>query len=167
MKKIIFIHGLESSGKAYKAQFLKKIFPSLISPSFLPFSPTIKIKDLLNKRMQQLTKLLEGEKSWIIIGSSFGGLMASIYSFKHPERVRLLILLAPFLSRKLYNFPNVKVKFPVIVYHAKNDEVVPINESKEIIFKLFPNLEYHIVDDEHKLHKTISKINWKALINKY
>jgi len=162
---IIFIHGLESSGQGFKAQYLKSIFPNILTPDFKRFDSKESVKSLLFERMMQLKTLLEEKNNWIIFGSSFGGLMGTLYTLQNPEKVERLILFAPFLTMK--EFIDLKfepVKIPVTVYHGKNDKIVPLDQAMEEANKLFKNLEYKIVDDDHYLHSTIKKINWKELL---
>jgi len=165
MQNIIFIHGLESTGKGFKAQLLKKIFPQCVTPDFKAYTPDMSIKLLLDKRMNQLCTILDEKNSWIIIGSSFGGLMGAIYACTNPHKVKKLILLAPFLSSPLLNPKDFSpIDKPVIIFHGKFDNVVSMKNSRIRAQKLFTNLTYNIVDDDHKLQKTTKRINWKKLI---
>ncbi|MFX0083320.1 MAG: alpha/beta fold hydrolase [Candidatus Hodarchaeota archaeon] len=165
MQNIIFIHGLESSGKGFKGRFLKTIFPEILTPDFKKFDPNIPMYKLLKDRMSELNSILEKKKNWIIIGSSFGGLMGAIYTLKNPSNVKRLILLAPFLvSRKLKPSFYKAVDVPVTVFHGKNDSVVQYKQTQERAEKFFKNLEYNIVDDDHFLHRVVKSINWRHLI---
>ncbi|MFX1454689.1 MAG: alpha/beta fold hydrolase [Promethearchaeota archaeon] len=165
MQNIIYIHGLESSGKGFKGRLLRNVIPKIISPDFKEFDPGLNIYDLLEIRMKELNKILSQKKPWILIGSSFGGLMASIYTLNNPNIVSKLILLAPFIvSRKLKVNMYKPVEVPVIVYHGKYDRTVPYKPAKERAQQLFANLEYHIVDDDHFLHNTVSSIDWQKII---
>ncbi|MFX1308117.1 MAG: alpha/beta hydrolase [Promethearchaeota archaeon] len=164
-QNIIFIHGLESSGDGFKGLLLRKQLPGCLTPSFKPYIPKISIKKLLNDRMEQLIPILKDKTKWIIIGSSFGGLMGVLFTLKYPLKVSKLILLAPFLSISELipkNFSPVNI--PVIVFHGKNDNVVSINQSLSQAEILFKNLKYNIVDDDHSLHNTVEIIDWQKLI---
>ena len=168
MRNIIFIHGLESSGEGYKAIFLKKLFPEILTPSFSSYSSKIPIDHLLNVRMDQLEDIIHDKSNWIIIGSSFGGLMGTIFSLKNPKKVRLLILLAPFLNSPQYYESLVNpIDIPVFAIHGIHDSVVPARKAREQARILFSNLEYVFVDDDHQLHQTVAKLNWISLINNY
>jgi len=59
MKNIIFIHGLESSGKGFKGLYLKKIIPEILTPDFIELEQKISIIDFLEKRMKQLKSILK------------------------------------------------------------------------------------------------------------
>jgi predicted esterase len=166
MPGIIFIHGLESSGTGFKGQFFKRLFPECLTPDFHFFDASKSIKQLLEIRMNQLNSILINKNDWIIIGSSFGGLMSALYTCENPEKVLKLILLAPYLSNpyldpKMYN----QVMVPVILFHGRNDKVIPLTPTKTCAEKLFKNLTYIIVDDDHRLIKTVKCLDWKKLIS--
>jgi len=165
MSDIIFIHGLESSGEGYKGQLLRKALPGCLTPNFTPYTPKIPIINLLKERMEQLIPILNDKEKWIVIGSSFGGLMGTLYTLKYPLKVSKLILLAPYLSnQELDPKKYTPVDVPVIVFHGNQDNIVPINLSRARAEKLFTNLVYNIVDDDHSLQKTVQALEWKKII---
>lgn len=152
----VFIHGLESSSKGTKALFFKKRYPEMIVSDF---------KGDLNERMTTLTAILGNKQNLLLIGSSFGGLMATLFSLKHPERIRKLVLLAPALYFREYQLPDSEsVDVPVIIYHGDRDDVVPLRPVRQIAYKVFSNLTFHVVDDDHLLHKTLRRIDWDNLL---
>ncbi|MFX1499705.1 MAG: alpha/beta hydrolase [Promethearchaeota archaeon] len=165
MQNKIFIHGLISSGDGFKGQLLREILPGCLSPTFSPYNSNKPIALLFKERMDQLVPILEEKIEWLIIGSSFGGLMATVYTLEHPYKVSKLILLAPYLSTPILN-PKIysPIDVPVIVFHGKYDEIVSVDRTKKIAENLFINLRYSIVDDDHTLKKTVKKLNWKDII---
>ena len=168
MKNIIFIHGLESSGQGFKGQLLRKIFPEILTPDFKKYTPDISFQVLLRERMAQLILILTEKTSWIMIGSSFGGLMGALYTCNFPEKVSRLILLAPAILNPELNPNKFKpINVPVTVFHGKNDTVIPLKRTRIRAEKLFLNLEYHVVDDDHMLHNTVQNIDWLTLIKSY
>lgn len=165
LKNVIFVHGLESSGTGFKARLLKKYLPTIITPDFILKQPGESNKELLLKRMIHLEILLGQKNKWIIIGSSFGGLMGTLYTLNNPDKVIKLILLAPFLTERDVDLKNSKpVNVPVEVFHGKNDDVIPYSIAYTVANKLFTNLKYNIVDDDHFLHPTVLSLNWTELI---
>jgi predicted esterase len=165
MQNLIFIHGLESSGKGFKGQFFKRELPGCLTPDFEEYSTNISIKQLLENRMNDLYSLLKDKDNWVIIGSSFGGLMAALFTCENPEKVSKLILLAPFLSISELNPRNCSpIDIPVVIFHGKDDKVVSLSQSQICARKIFNNLLFKIVDDDHHLHKTIKSLEWKKLI---
>lgn len=168
MTHIIFIHGLESTGQGVKGKLLKKLFPEILSPDFKKYTPEISYQALLSERMIQLKSFLEGKSPWILIGSSFGGLMGALYACKYPEKISYLILLAPaLLSPELDPNKFNPINVPVTIFHGKNDSVIPLKLTRKRAEKLFLNLEYHVVDDDHMLHNTIQNIDWLSLIKSH
>jgi len=154
---MIFLHGLESSSQTYKASVIRQSFPELIVPDFT--GP-------LESRMEALYPIPGDKKDWTIIGSSFGGLMGAIFTCEHPDQVRKLVLLAPalmlpefasFLSRE-------PISVPTTIIHGTQDTVVPLEEAREIAQKVFANLTYEIVDDDHRLHLATDTLDWKAIL---
>ena len=151
----IFIHGLESSGSGYKGKFFKKIFNDILCPDF---------KGDFYSRMEKLNKILKDEKEIFIIGSSYGGLMATKFANDNQERVKRMILLAPAIIFENIITEDMKINVPTIIYHGIKDNVVPLNETKKLAKKIFNDLKFFEVDDDHLLHKTLEKISWKELI---
>src|SRR6056297_1433990 len=88
MTKYMFLHGYESSGNAFKASFLRRKYPYMLTPTF---------SGDLSARMTQLQPLLQNSASWVLIGSSFGGLMATLAAQTSPEKIQRLVLMAPAL----------------------------------------------------------------------
>jgi len=168
MTNIIFIHGLESSGHGFKGQLLRNIFPEILTPDFKTYTPELSYQALLSERMTQLKSILENKNQWILIGSSFGGLMGALYTCKYPEKVLHLILLAPALLSPEFN-PNRfdPISVQVTVFHGKNDSVIPLKLTHKHAEKIFLNLEYHVVDDDHMLHNTVQNIDWLSLVQNH
>jgi len=160
MRNIIFLHGYESSGQGFKGKFLKKLFPNIYTPDF---------NGKLEIRMEKLYKVLDTKKKWIIIGSSYGGLMGTLYACEYPKKIIKLILLAPYITSKelrLEDLKNIPLDIPVVAFHGKNDSVVNLQKAQTRAKKIFTNLTYNIVDDDHMLRKTMLDINWKVLLKK-
>ncbi len=152
----IFIHGLESSNKGTKSVFFKKKFPDMIIPNF---------SGELEKRMEKLKGLLE-EKSHIrIVGSSFGGLMGSIFAMENEPKVDRLTLLAPAINLMEFTaYKKNRISIPVSIYHGKGDEVIPLKDVQRVAQEVFLNLDFNVVDDDHFLHKTFKTIAWERLL---
>ncbi len=165
MPNIIFIHGLESSGQGFKGQLFKKVLPGCITPTFEEFTDKITYNKLLEIRMAQLKSILKEKDTWIIIGSSFGGLMGALYTSHFPEKVAQLILLAPALAVPELD-PAVisRINIPVVIYHGRYDKIIPLKSVRSRAERIFLNLEFIEVDDDHMLHSTVTQISWKKLI---
>jgi alpha-beta hydrolase superfamily lysophospholipase len=157
-KQLVFIHGLESTAQGTKGQFFRQFFPQMIIEDYTGVFAT---------RMRQLKDLLAGKTDLILVGSSYGGLMATQYAIENEDKVKKMILLAPALNLPEFKPPgHTKLQMPVIIYHGTNDNIVDPYAVKAIARKYFSNLEHNLVDDDHSLHKTFPLINWKELLIK-
>ena len=153
----MFIHGLESNNQGTKAVYFRKNFPGMLTPNF-PGS--------LDERMAKLRALLSEKSDILLVGSSFGGLMASIFAVENEPRVKRLILLAPAINLMEFTpYRETKLQIPVHLYHGRQDEVIPLEEVQSVASRVFPHLAFHAVDDDHYLHKTFEKIEWDTLLS--
>ncbi|MEW6284150.1 MAG: alpha/beta hydrolase [Candidatus Eremiobacterota bacterium] len=151
----IFLHGLESSGRGRKAKFLRACVDGLLTPDF---------HGTLNERMGQLEPILAGGQRWMLIGSSFGGLMAGLWTVRHPERVERLILLAPALHRPDFAAAG-PVGVPTLLVHGVHDTVVPPEPVERVARSAFSDLSVWRVDDDHRLIPTSEGMDWARLLD--
>ncbi|MGD8406923.1 MAG: YqiA/YcfP family alpha/beta fold hydrolase, partial [Anaerolineales bacterium] len=117
---------------------------------------------------------LGDKKDWTIIGSSLGGLMAAIFTCEHPYQVQKLVLLAPALILPQFapfldtstslSAGSEPVSVPTTIIHGTQDTIVPLEKVREIAQKVFTNLTYKIVNDDHSLHKTADSLNWNTVL---
>ena len=155
--RLIYLHGLESDSNSGKARLFREWFPGMLTPDF---------KGSFEDRMSQLVPILSDKTSWTLIGSSFGGLMGTVFTCAHPTQVRKLVLLAPALLREQFaSYLDLEpVSVPTVVIHGTLDTVVPLEPVREIAQKLFTNLTYHIVEDDHRLGKSVHELDWKSIL---
>ena len=152
----LFIHGLEGNSQGYKATHLKQVFNDILIPDF---------NGNLDERMAQLAILIGRKHGWRIIGSSLGGLMATYFACWHPHQVDKLVLLAPALTfPDFVSSPPPPISLPVVIFHGRNDSLIPLKEVKHLARQIFRNLEFHEVEDDHSLQRTFAEINWHELI---
>ncbi|MBW1729332.1 MAG: alpha/beta fold hydrolase [Deltaproteobacteria bacterium] len=152
----IFIHGLDSSNQGTKARFFKERLPDMLMPNF-PGS--------LEERIAILRDVLDGKSEIILVGSSFGGLMATLFTLEEEKRVKRMVLLAPALNMlDLDRYAGRTVSVPVWIYHGIHDGVIPLEEVKAIAPKLFPRLTFVELDDDHMLHTTFRDLPWDELL---
>jgi pimeloyl-ACP methyl ester carboxylesterase len=150
-----FIHGLDSSSRGTKGCFFRERYPEMILEDY---------SGPLEERMAKLERDLAGKKNLILVGSSYGGLMAALFSCRNETRVRRLILLAPALGFTDFNICSRPLQIPVILYHGRFDDIVPLEPTREIAARLFANLDHRIVEDVHDLHRIFSKLDWDDLL---
>jgi len=154
--RLIFIHGLMGSSTGVKAILLREKFPGILTPDF---------SGSLDERMESLAGILVDKQDWTIIGSSFGGLMAAIFACDRPHQVKRLILLAPALIWPEFtnDLPD-PVQVPVTIYHGINDELIPVLQVKEIAEKIFVDLRFEEVEDDHGLYNTVHALDWELIL---
>jgi len=153
----IFIHGLDSSNQGTKGRFFRDKYPDMIIPNF---------EGPLQKRLEKLEKVLSGQSAITLIGSSFGGLMATVFAIDHPAQVERVILLAPALPM-LEALPEKRekiVSIPVWLYHGREDTLLPPDTVIPIARRIFSDLHLHEVEDDHMLHKIFRDIPWEELL---
>jgi pimeloyl-ACP methyl ester carboxylesterase len=155
---MIFLHGFESSSQTYKAGVIRNAFPDLIAPDF---------SGPLEERMAALYPILGDRGNWTIIGSSYGGLMAAIFTCQYPSQVRKQVLLAPALMLPEFApfLDKEPISVPTTIIHGKQDEIVPVQQVRNIAERVFSALTYQLVNDDHRLHKATDMLDWKAILS--
>lgn len=154
---MVFIHGLESTAQGAKGQFFSQNFPRMIIEDYTGD---------FTARMRKLNAILAGKTNLIIVGSSYGGLMATQFAMENENRVKKLILLAPALNLPEFeSYHDKSLNIPVVIYHGTNDDVVDPGTVKNIASNCFGNLEHHFVEDDHPLHKTFPLLDWMKLLS--
>ena len=163
--RLVYLHGSESNSNSGKARLFREWFPGMLTPDFT---------GAYEERMKQLREILSDKTDWTLIGSSYGGLMATIFTVNHEAQVRKLILLAPALTLEpLVSLldPSTRsgrrlqpVSVPTIIIHGTADDVVPLEPVREFAGQLFTNLQYIVVDDGHRLQKAVHELDWKNIL---
>lgn len=152
----VFIHGLESSSHGTKGVFFRMGYPDMIVEDY---------PGTLDERMERLNGILAERQNIILVGSSYGGLMAAIYACEHADRVSKVILLAPALHLEEFRpYHGKKLDIPAVVFHGTDDDVVPLQAVRDIAEGIFTDITYHIVDDDHPLRTTFLTYDWDALL---
>lgn len=157
VRRLIYIHGSDSNSNSGKARLFREWFPGMLTPDFI---------GSFDERMTQLHTILADKTDWTLIGSSYGGLMGTLFTLDHEAQVRKLILLAPALTldplASLANPQPVSVTTHLI--HGTLDTVVPLEPVRVIAQKLFTNLTIHIVEDDHRLQKSVNELDWQTIL---
>ncbi|MBW2631662.1 MAG: alpha/beta fold hydrolase [Deltaproteobacteria bacterium] len=152
----VFVHGLESSSQGTKGTYFRKRYPDMIIEDY-PGS--------LEDRMTKLRRILSDKRDIVLVGSSYGGLMAAMYACDNEHQIKRLILLAPALNLEEFNpYLNREIGVPVMLYHGSRDDVVPLKPVHGIASKVFQNLSHHIVNDDHPLSETFTSFGWDNLL---
>lgn len=171
--RLVYLHGSDSDSNSGKARLFRGWFPGMRTPDFT---------GSFVERMAQLHQILSDKTEWTLIGSSYGGLMGTVFASEHPEQVRKLVLLAPALLRSetgiyldpLTGEPLVHagsseaglrtVPAPTIIVHGTADDIVPLEPVRRIAGTLFTNLRYIVVEDGHRLGKAVHELDWNNIL---
>ena len=155
MHDTFFLHGLDSSSKGTKGQWFAKHFQEMHLPDF---------QGDLTTRVNALETLCHGRSSLILVGSSFGGLMATCFAINHPNRCHSLVLLAPALNFSEFSPPQQKIATPVSLIIGSQDTVTPPDRVIPLAQKTFSQLQISVYDDDHMLHNTFEQLDWQQLL---
>ena len=151
----LFLHGLDSSSRGTKGQWLRRHFPAVHMHDY---------QGSLEERLAQLESEVAGQNNLILVGSSFGGLMAACFAINHPHRVRRLVLLAPALNFGGYHPPDTPLSVPTLLVMGQFDTVCPPDLVLPQARATFSSLTVRIEDDDHMLHRTFPTLDWPHLL---
>jgi pimeloyl-ACP methyl ester carboxylesterase len=151
----LFLHGLDSSSRGTKGQWLRQYFPQVQMHDY---------QGELEERMAQLEREVVDQDNLILVGSSFGGLMAACFAINHPRQCRRLILLAPALNFGGYSPPAAPLAVPTLLVIGAHDTVCPPDLVLPMARATFANLTIRVEDDDHMLHRTFPTLDWPHLL---
>jgi pimeloyl-ACP methyl ester carboxylesterase len=151
----LFLHGLDSSSKGTKGRYFTDNFPDIIAPDFTRS---------LQERLQALETICIGLDHLVMIGSSFGGLMATCFASAHPDRVQRLILLAPALNFPEFSPPASLLHTPTLLIIGRHDTVTPPDLVIPAARTTFRNLEITTCNDDHLLRTAFIAVDWQKLL---
>lgn len=151
----IFLHGLDSSGNGTKGQYFARYHPEVLRPDF---------SGTLEERLVQLDRHCTGLANLRLIGSSFGGLMATCRAIQQPEGLNRLILLAPALNFAGFSPPAQCLSIPTLLVIGERDTVTPPNLVIPLAKATFADLELRLVKDDHLLRASFPDIEWQRLL---
>ena len=152
MKKILFLHGLESKPGGKKPSFLKKHGYIVLNPA-LP-------KSSFTESIRIAQDAIDSEEPDFIVGSSRGGAVA--LSIK--PRGANLVLIAPAWKRFCRNIEQGGIKSQCVVLHSEKDDIVDINDSIELTSFTDATLikagSDHRMSDSDALEGILDAIKW-------
>ena len=135
MKKILFLHGLESKPGGSKAVFLKSLGYEVLNP-WLPANN-------FNKSLEIAQSSLKEDPD-IIVGSSRGGALALALEIHNVP----LILIAP--AWKRFGAAT-NVHAGTVILHSEHDDIIPFGDSQEL-FRNNVGLEIIACGDSHRMN---------------
>jgi pimeloyl-ACP methyl ester carboxylesterase len=145
MKRILFLHGLESGPGGTKARWLKArygaVTPALDTSTFPAAVECARVA-------------LRAEPPDIVIGSSFGGAVA-VRLLATGEWAGPTVLIAP-ASHKIGSDRSLPPGARVIVLHGDADEVVPVQDSRGLVAGAGPGVQLReIPGGDHRLNQVL------------
>lgn len=150
-----FLHGLDSSINGTKALWFRQHFPAVRMRNY---------GGDLQQRLAQLEEQVAGLDRLVLVGSSFGGLMAACFAARHPASCRRLVLLAPALNFADYQPPAVPLAVPTLVVIGTFDTVCPPDLVLPLARATFSDLTVRINNDDHLLRLAFPALDWPALL---
>ncbi len=148
---IVFAHGLEGSPQGNKSRRLRALGLPCVVPD-MGGVPLLGRVALLERATRAGGVLL--------VGSSYGGLVAALVAQAHPERFTGMVLCAPALG--WVEAPNLDPQalvaptgLPVTIIHGLNDDIVPIEQSRDYRDRSPAGITLLEVDDGHALRGSL------------
>lgn len=196
----IYLHGFASGPQSTKARYFNEKLTACGITAAIPDLNTPSFTDMtLSSQIDHVgSKLIAGD--CVMIGSSMGGLVATLTATRFPE-VKALILLAPgfgiekrwndlvdqekrtawkdhgtldvfhYASQKneplsyqfvedleSYSTRNIQVTIPTLILHGKNDDVVPVSESRNFAQQNSAQVQLIELEDSHELIQSLPTI---------
>ena len=144
MAPLVFLHGLESGPVGTKSAHLRDVFGNVLCPD---------TQGLLDPftRLERVLSLTREVRDAIVIGSSFGGLMAVHLAHRRPKTCRALVLLAPALRPDLTE--DLLPQPPTWILHGRQDDVVPGTWSEAWATQTGAHLSW--AEDDHSLRNSL------------
>ncbi len=152
----LFLHGLDSSGFGTKGKYFAEQFPDMLRPDF---------GGSLAERMARLRSITSDFTDLVLVGSSFGGLMATCLAKEVPTQIKRIILLAPALNFSEYRAPRNLLTMETVLVIGSHDTVTPPSLVIPAAEATFSNLQTSVVDDDHLLHRCFPELNWQTLLS--
>ena len=120
MKRIVFLHGLESSPGGTKALYLERLGYRVFNPA-LP-------RESFEDSVRIAQSIVDKEQPDCIVGSSRGGAVA----MGLEQSSGALVLIAPAWRRYFSQMPTELIQ-PTVVLHSPNDIIIPYEDSIELV----------------------------------
>lgn len=152
---IIFSHGKESGPKANKIVAMQEIVNEFGLKSYSLDYQGMETVEARTDKLNQFMSTID--RPFILIGSSMGAYV-SLAAANHNSKVVGLFLLAPAVGFAGYETGNLVLNAgSTKIIHGWNDEVVPVENVYS--FAKEHNINIELVDDDHRLSKSINYIN--------
>lgn len=161
--RVLYLHGLNSGKWGKKSISLGFSGYDVETPELpgnwatalankIPFFFGKTKKEHWDEAIQIVKDAIEKHDPEVIVGSSMGGALAMEIAKECPGVP--LILIAP--AWKTFGVEP-KIENPCVIFHANQDSLVALKDSKELVEKN-PHVELNVVEDDHRVNKHLDKI---------
>ena len=155
MKKILFLHGLNSRPGGKKPTFLK-------GKGFKVFNPSLP-KSSFEESMAIAQQIIDDEKPDAIVGSSRGGAVAMCLNTSATECG--IVLVAPAWTRfDRSQCEDVNLSSSSMIIHSRHDNIVSISDSENLAStsgaKLICVGNDHRMSDNDALEAILDAVMW-------
>lgn len=151
--KVIFSHGKESGPQGSKIQHLTEIARKLgCDTESVDYTDTV---DPELRASRLLEKVKEGQKPFVLVGSSMGG-YASIVAAMQSQPLAVF-LMAPALYMPGYKCHDYPVSCHVEIVHGWQDAIVPVEHS--LRFAKEGSHTLHLLNSDHRLTNAMANIS--------
>lgn len=144
--QIYFFHGLESAPVGTKSTRLGEDF-EVVAPDFQEMD--------IFERLDKAEGVTEGMDDLVVVGSSYGGLLAALLYSRHPERFHGYVLMAPAFGLEAADEIERMPDNAVVIYGV-DDEVVSSRAVHQVCGA--HGVEVTEVDDNHRLHDSLDRM---------
>ena len=151
---LVWAHGLWGSPNGSKITAIKNSGIEVVAPDFNEME--------LIDRITLIEKVID-EGNIVLAGSSWGGLACALVAQRKPEKIKVLLLLAPALHYPEHPNDNPEKlvapeNIPVVIIHSTTDDIVPISASRDYLERSKENVKLIEVEDNHVLENSIELI---------
>jgi pimeloyl-ACP methyl ester carboxylesterase len=148
MPQLVFLHGLESDPHGSKFHTLNALGLGEV------LAPNCQHVNAPEERLRIIEAALLGKTELVLVGSSFGGLMALKFAAAHPHQVAGMVLCAPAVHRTEARLlpPAMNLRIPVRVLQGEDDATVPLTSVAH--YCADNRLPLTVVKDGHRLQES-------------
>jgi signal transduction histidine kinase len=151
---VLFAHGLESGPWGRKSLALRSAGHDVTAPDCRGLDLGARVAVLLET-------LRAADPVPVVVGSSFGGLaalLAAAWAAADGLVVPGLVLCAPALALPVPPHLSIEIepRWPTLILHGRDDEVVPIEGSRDFARK--HGVELVELDDDHSLARSLEPL---------
>jgi predicted esterase len=90
--------------------------------------------------------------------------MAACFAIAHPQQVKKLILMAPALNFPTFQPPQHPIATPTYLLIGSLDRITPADIVLPLAEKTFTRLQIELVAEDHLLHQSFLRLDWKRLL---